>query len=229
MVTLTHIPFSFDKNQLFNLLRIKHDSSRAKEFENLLDEVQTIGKPKALYKVSFIDSKGTNSVTIDGVQFTSIVLRKNLDVIERVFPYIVTCGTEIDEVNTVGNLQKKMWIAFLKGNLLQTSIQYLQAHITKQYRVSNLSHMNPGSGDASVWPIEQQKQLFSIFGDVEKLIGVKLTQSLVLAPDMSGSGILFPTETTFASCQLCHRENCFARRAPFDKELWESMKIENNV
>jgi hypothetical protein len=83
--------------------------------------------------------------------------------------------------------------------------------------------MNPGSGDASVWPIEQQRDLFSMCGDVEKLIGVKLTKSLVLVPDMSVAGIFFPTEIHFESCQLCHRENCFLRRAPFDKELWESI------
>ena len=229
MVTLTHIPFSFDKNQLFDMFRIRNDSSRAKEFEDLLDEVQKKGKPKALYKVSFIDEKNTNSITIDRVQFTSVVLRKNLDAIERVFPFVITCGTEMDEIKVEGNLQKKMWIAFLKGSLLQSSMQYLQTHITKQYKVSNLSHMNPGSGDASVWPIEQQKQLFSIFGDVEKIVGVRLTKSLSLAPDMSGSGILFPTEVTFVSCQLCHRENCVLRKAQFGKELWESMKIEDNI
>lgn len=166
---------------------------------------------------------------MDGFKFTSIALRKNLDAVGRVFPFIVTCGSEIDKIKVEGNLQNKMWIAFIKGNLLQASMEYLQAHIKKQYKVSNLSHINTGSGDASVWPIEQQKQLFSIFGDVEKLIGVRLTKSLSLAPDMSGSGILFPAEVTFVSCQLCRRDNCVLRKAQFDKELWESMKIEDNM
>jgi hypothetical protein len=116
-----------------------------------------------------------------------------------------------------------MWIGFLKGTLLQTSIQYLGEHLAQRHKVSNLSSMNPGSGDASVWPFEQQRELFSMCGDVEKLIGVKLTKSLVLVPDMSVAGILFPTETDFESCQLCHRENCYLRRASFNRELWESI------
>ena len=119
-----------------------------------------------------------------------------------------------------------MWIGFLKGTLLQTSIQYLGEHLAQRHKVSNLSSMNPGSGDASVWPFEQQRELFSMCGDVEKLIGVKLTKSLVLVPDMSVAGILFPTETTFKSCQLCHRENCYLRRASFNRELWESINKE---
>jgi hypothetical protein len=28
------------------------------------------------------------------------------------------------------------------------------------------STMHPGAGDAAVWPIEQQKQLFALLGDV---------------------------------------------------------------
>ena len=78
MVPLTDIPFSFNKNLLFGTLNIRRDTDRAKEFEGLLDEVQAIGKPKALYKVSFIDEKGADSVTIDGVRFTSPALRKIL-------------------------------------------------------------------------------------------------------------------------------------------------------
>jgi len=225
MIPLTDIPFTFNLNQLSEQLRIKAGTDRAKVFEELVNKVQAIAKPKALYKVAFIEEKGKDSMTLDGVQFTSLALRKNLDAVERVFPYIATCGTEIDAIKIEqGDLQKKMWLAYLKGNLLQTSMQYLGEHLTNRYKVSNVSSMNPGSGDASVWPFEQQRELFSIFNDVEKLIGVKLTKSLVLVPDMSVAGILFPTETDFQSCQLCHRENCHLRRAPFDRELWESIK-----
>ena len=102
-------------------------------------------------------------------------------------------------------------------------MNFLREHLAKRYRVSNLSSMNPGSGDASVWPFEQQRELFSMCGDVEELIGVRLTKSLALVPDMSVAGILFPSEADFQNCQLCHRENCRFRRAPFDRELWESI------
>jgi hypothetical protein len=224
MVSFTEIPFALNTNQLFEYLRIEPGTDRAKEFEDLVNEVRKIGKPKALYKASFIDEKGEETITLDGVTFTSLALRKNLDSIERVFPYVATCGTEIDDIEIgQGDLQKKIWISFLKGSLLQASMQFLREHLTKRYGVSNLSSMNPGSGDASVWPFEQQRELFSMCGDVEELIGVRLTKSMVLVPDMSVAGILFPTEADFQSCQLCHRENCRFRRAPFDRELWESI------
>jgi hypothetical protein len=224
MLSFREIPFAFNMKQFFECLRMKPGTDRAKGFEDLVNVVQKIGKPKALCKSSFIGEKGEDTITLDGVTFTSLALRKNLDSIERVFPYVATCGTEIDDIETgQGDLQKKMWISFLKGNLLQASMQFLTEHLAKRYRVSNLSSMNPGSGDASVWPFEQQRELFSICGDVEDLIGVRLTKSMLLVPDMSVAGILFPTEIDFQSCQLCHRENCRFRRAPFDRELWESI------
>ena len=224
MISIRDIPFKINSDYLSETLHIELGTNLSKEFEELVSVVQEIGKPKALYKVSFIDNKDSDSVTIDDVTFTSLALRKNLDSVNRVFPYIATCGTEVDEIVIENDdLEKKVWLYYIKLNLLQTSIQYLIEQIERRYKVSDLSTMNPGSGDASVWPIEQLKGLFSIFSDVEGPIGVKLTESLVMVPEMSVTGILFASETSFQSCQLCHRANCPIRRAPFSKELWDSI------
>ena len=224
---LTNIPFSLERGPLFETLRIQPGSDNAKELDELVGEVMETGRPKALYKVSFLDEKSADSITMDGVTFTSPALRKNLDSVERVFPYIATCGVEMDNLEIEkGDMKKKLWIHLIKMKLLEFSGRYLAEQIEKQYKLPRLSTMNPGSGHASVWPFEQQKQLFSIFGDVEKRIGVRLTELLALVPDMSVSGILFPTETTFQSCQLCRREKCHGRRAPFNKELWDSINRE---
>jgi hypothetical protein len=224
MVSLTEIPFDLNTNQLLENLRIKPNTDRAKGVEDLVDEVREIGKPKALYKASYIEEKGGDTITLEGVRFTSLALRKNLDSIERIFPYVATCGAEVDNIEIVqGDLQKKVWIYFLKGILLQASMRFLREHVAERYKISNVSSMNPGSGDASVWPFEQQRELFAICGDVEASIGVRLTKSRILVPDMSVAGVLFPTEVDFQSCQLCHRERCRSRRAPFDRVMWESI------
>lgn len=224
MVALTEIPFTLDIRQLAVRMRIQNGSDRAKEFARLVDLVQETGKPKALYKESYIDSKDEDSVTIEGVRFTSRTLSRNVESVERVFPNIVTCGMELGAIAIEqGDLQKKSWISMLKGNLLMIAVQYLHEYIMKNYKIPKLSYMNPGSGDATVWPIEQQKDLFSLFDNVEDAIGVKLTRSFMMVPDMSVCGILIPTEVDFQSCQLCHREKCRLRRAPFDKKLWDSV------
>ena len=225
MILLTEVPFKLDIQQLQKELNIKSGSSDSRSFEELAGLVQELGKPKFLYKASFIDEKTADSITLEGIRFTSPALRLNLDSIERVFPYIATCGTEVEEIElSSGDLLSSYWLNALKLNLLEISIEYLNAQIKARYKFPNLATMNPGSGDATVWPIEQQIELFSIFGDVQAQIGVRLTPSFMMYPEMSVSGILFPTETSFQSCQLCQRENCSHRRAPFDPHLWDSVQ-----
>ena len=103
------------------------------------------------------------------------------------------------------------------------SIQFLTEHIARIYGASNLSFMGPGQGDPPIWPYEQLRELYSICGDVEELIGVRLTESLLMIPSASAAAIFFPTEVDFHGCQLCHSETCSHRLAPFDKSLWESV------
>ena len=81
-----------------------------------------------------------------------------------------------------------------------------------------VGRMNPGS--LSDWPLTEQRPLFSLMGDTDAAIGVRLMPSLLMAPTKSVSGIVFPTESTFASCQLCPRDECPNRRAPYDEGLW---------
>jgi hypothetical protein len=82
--------------------------------------------------------------------------------------------------------------------------------------------MSPGSGDVEIWPVSQQKELFAILDGVTPHIGVRLTDSMLMIPNKSVSGIVFPTEVDYRGCQVCHRQNCPNRSAPFDEDLWRS-------
>ena len=92
-----------------------------------------------------------------------------------------------------------------------------------KYAINGLSSMSPGS--LSDWPIEEQKPLFSILGDVETAIGVTLTENFLMVPTKSISGIYFPTDLPFYNCQLCSRKNCDSRKARFDKTLAREYNI----
>jgi len=224
MNSIINIPFELNIEALQKELNIKPDTEDSRSFKELAELVQDIGKPKFLYKASFIDEKNADSVKLEGVTFTSPALRLNLDTVGRVFPYIATCGTEVEEIGSPeGDILHNYWLNAIKLNLLEISIEVLEAQIDTRYKFSKLSSMNPGSGDVSVWPIEQQVELFSIFGDVEAQIGVRLTSSFMMVPEMSVSGIFFPTETSYQNCQLCQREICHHRSAAFDQQLWDSV------
>ena len=225
MEVLTGIPCKLNIQSLLKRCHIQEGSDDAVQFEALLNEARALASPKAVYKESFIDTKGKNFVIIDGVTFVSRALRANLEKVERAFPYVATCGRELDQINVSNHgFLGPFWLDTIKSVLLGLSRTYLNTYLERRYALGKTAAMSPGSGDATVWPIEQQKELFSIFGSVNDLIGVELTDSCLMIPNKSVSGIRFPTQIDFRSCMLCHRENCSGRSAPFDRKMWESHK-----
>jgi hypothetical protein len=232
MNTILTVPFTLSREEIQNKLAIKPGSRHETALGELLGQVEEIANPKALFRVSYIGARGHDNVTIEDATFYSAAMRANLENIGRVFPYVATCGREVDETPIDhNNIMLAYWLSTVKLDLLQSSVRHLRQTITDRYRLKNLSAMNPGSGEASVWPIEEQQLLFSLFGGpqvVHEAIGVQLTPTYLMIPDMSTSGILFPGETTYYNCQLCQRQDCPNRQVPFDAALWESVHPGSN-
>lgn len=220
MEIIDHIPVNLSVEQVLKRLHLDKDGKYAGDIQGLIEMVQPLTYPRAVYDVCYIDRKDKDSVEFGGVKFTSRVLRVNLDKAERVFPYIATCGTEVESIDIpADDLMRKFVLDNIKQIALGAAVRYLREHIDRKHRPGQMSAMNPGSLED--WPISEQRQLFSIFGDVENLIGVRLSDSFLMLPVKSVSGIYFPTEVRFESCQLCPRERCPGRRAPYDEKLKE--------
>ena len=220
MEVLGEIPFDIDADSLLAGLRIPPDSERAGEIRDMVEAVRPLVRPKAVYDACYIESKGHDTVEVGGVTFTSRVLRVNLDEAERVFPFVATCGREVAEyASSCDDLMVNYALDSLMEEALSAAIAFLRKHMTERHALGKTSVMNPGSLED--WPLSEQGPLFSIFGDVGELIGVKLTDSFLMVPLKSVSGIVFPTEIRFESCQLCPRELCPGRRAKYDPSLWE--------
>jgi len=219
MEILDNIPVNLEREKIIERLRLDHGGKQIVEMvQELIDVVVSTARPKAVYKVSYVDNNNGNSVDIDGIKFSSRVLCANLNKVERVFPYIATCGTELDRVPLPSeDVLRAFCLDTIQTMVLGVAINYLADHVKQKYILGQMSHMNPGSLED--WPITQQRELFSLFGDVEGLIGVRLTQDYVMRPLRSSSGIYFPTEIRFESCQLCPREKCIGRRATYDSNL----------
>ena len=227
MEIIKDIPFILNTPALLERVHLRPGSEDAHEFEQLLHLARKIGKPKAIYTEAYVELSDDDSVSLNGIRFTSPMLRNNLTNIDRIFAYVATCGREMDQVTLVdANILAIFWWDAIKESLLVTASQYLSGLLERRYQLKKTASMNPGSGDVNVWPIEQQRELFALLGDVRGQIGVELTDSFLMIPNKTVSGILFPTERDFRTCQVCHRKNCQNRRAPFDQVLWESIQHE---
>jgi hypothetical protein len=216
MEIIEHIPLLLDLEEIKGKLRIKRARDKA-TFQSLLEQAEPLIHPKAVYKDTFVDERFTDGVVIEGIRFKSRVLLKNLDGVERIFPHVITIGMGVEEmIRECDGLLEHYYLDVIGNAALIKAQEYVEEKLRSQFGLDRISYMRPGSLED--WPIEQQKPLFSLLGDVEDAIRVKLTESLLMIPRKSISGICFPTEVTFYSCQLCPRERCEGRKAPYSEE-----------
>lgn len=219
-VILDDITFDINFESLFNKISIKKDSKQAEDVKQMAEEAMEIANLKGMYRIAYIDERGEDYVVIDGIKLTSRVLQVNLDSVQRVFPYVATCGTELEEwsLQYDEDILKGYWADVIKEMAFRTARKNLEAHMS-QKNPGPTSSMNPGS--LRDWPIKEQQKLFQLLGNVKDKIGVELSDSFLMSPVKSGSGIWFPTETKFENCQLCPRSDCPSRKAPYDENLYE--------
>ena len=229
MEVLNSISVNLELETVLKKLRMRNKGeSVEKSVQEVIDLARPVAKPKAVYEVAYVENKNGDSLDIGGVRFNSHVLRVNLDKVERVFPYVVTCGRELEEIEFPSHeFIKSYYLDQIKEVILTLARTYLEDYLKRKYALGKISRMSPGAGSLNDWPITQQRELFSIFGNVEDLIGVTLTDKCLMFPIKSTSGIYFPTEVTFVSCQLCPREKCIGRKATYSLEMVKKYRGEN--
>ena len=218
MEVLDRIPVTLDREAV--AARLRHNPARAGalDLDALLEQACSLVALRAVYEISYTGAKGEDTVEVAGVTFRSRVLRRNLDRVQKVFPFIMTAGPALEaEAAASGDLLKQYYLEEMANLALESGAAWLSERFRTRWGFPGLASMDPGSLED--WPITEQPKLFSIFGDTERLIGVRLTDSLLMVPRKSISGIFFPSEEGFSSCQLCEREKCPSRRTPFDPTL----------
>lgn len=226
-IVMEQIPFHVDLGVLSQELCVREGTDYFEDLEHLFREAERIGKPKAFYKLSFIEAKEDSHVVIDGIILRSRVLRVNLEKVNRVFPYVATCGTELEEWSDgFENTLERYWAEGIKEAALRVAVDFMERDILERFQPGMIARISPGSLED--WPIEEQRPLFSILGDPKGVTGIHLSDSLLMAPTKSVSGICFPTEVSFSSCQLCLREICPSRRAPYNRVLYERKYLNKN-
>jgi len=219
-VVLKEIPFHIDRDSLMKTVRVKPGSRYEDELNELALAAEKIARPKALYRAVYFDAMDDDRVMVDGVLLKSRVLRVNLAHAHRIFPFVATCGMELEEWSrSKKDIMQRFLADTMKDQALRSVFQFTERHFKEKYGLEKTAAMTPGS--LPDWPIEEQRPLFAILGDIQDAIGVRITQELVIIPSFSVSGILFPTEVSFQSCQLCPREKCQGRRAAYDKGLYD--------
>jgi len=214
-IILSQIPFDIDTDSMRKSLRVKQGSLDERSFKDMADQARSLGRPCAVYRESFVEERNDAGATIDGVSFRSRLLGRNLKDVMRVFPYCATCGRELDEwASDISGLRLRLWADGIMMAALGCAIAALNEDIERRFRPGRLSYMNPGSLDD--WPLSEQRGLFTLVDG--SIIGVQLTDTFLMRPLKTTTGIMFPSEEDFQSCRYCSRDQCPGRRAPYDPD-----------
>ena len=195
---------------------------RARAGTELYDRVRWLqarayetGRPKALLVEAAVEESGAETVRVGGVDIPSPLVREKLLQSPVAYAYLLTCGQEVDDWSkTLTDIVDVFYVDELKKLWLGCAEKAVRAEAQKRLAPdAALSSLNPGS--LPQWPIEGQRELFRVLGDTEGTVGVRLTESCLMLPSKSVSGILFQDHTGHVNCALCPRENCPNRRVQF--------------
>ena len=213
-------PMTISVDRLFKQLHMdfNQDDEDVQRVQSMLEEALAIANPKAVYGIAAIEEKGEDYIVAGGVKIPSLLVRKNVEQVGRIFPFVATCGTEVEDWSKeFSDVLEQYWADTIK-TLLLMEIRSALSDIVKQTYVpdANLSVMSPGS--LKEWPLPQQATLFHLIGSVTEDTGVTLTESFLMLPSKSVSGFFFSNQGTYENCQLCPILRCPGRRAPYQPD-----------
>jgi hypothetical protein len=223
---LRNIPIYLDLSKVMTrLLFHSNMTCPVGEVPKFLKQAVSIARPEAIYKSSPVKDKVGNDLKIDGINFNNSILRVNLKQVDRVFPYVVTCRQKMDSLMLSSDYAGISYtVNIIQEMILAEALNYLQSYITNRYNLDYLWSLMPG--ELQAWPAEDRTLLFSILGNVEELIGVRLSSNNSLVPKYSACGIFYVAKMEFEGCQVCPQEPCMGRRAPYCEELALNFQIE---
>ena len=186
------------------------------ELADMIDEAIPFADPVVLFGICPVTAE-KNQVQVNGITIPSEIAFDKLHGKNRCFPYICTCGTALEKWSKqyAGDLLSEYWADEIKKYFLMRIRVEMNTWLKEQFKTGgHLASLNPGS--IAAWPISGQAELFAVLGGrefVRERIGVIYTDSFLMLPSKSVSGIAFESETFYENCQYCPIENCPGRRA----------------
>ncbi|TFG06772.1 hypothetical protein EU538_09745 [Candidatus Thorarchaeota archaeon] len=185
---------------------------------DLIQEGAKLLITRTMHLISRARRLGADMVEISGVEIRSRVLAHFIDGDSEVFPYLVSIDHRYEEwIEQLDDTIHQYYFERLGDLVIFDFRNSLAEKLREQFGHPFVSDFRPGSIDD--WPLKGQEKLFRIIGDAETAIGVRLSDTYLMYPRKSLSGIMFKTEKPFHTCFLCDRSVCESRLAPFKPSL----------
>ncbi len=184
--------------------------------EEVCQELAPLCKPQGAFRMCkgvWLDSE---SVAIEEQVFhVGKIIAPCLEKAECFAVFVVTAGAEyegyMEELNLKGDLLK-VFMADAVGSVIAEAC--VNEVIRKMEAAVPMKHTYPYSPGYCGWNVKEQALLFALLP--EKTCGVSLTDSCLMLPIKSVSGIIGfgkQVEGSPYGCAICNSKNCYKRRS----------------
>ena len=214
----------FDETDVLKRLGMPPEHRFAATIRDLLERTKNIAEPKALFMECTVEKVTEEIAVVDGVPLCSELLASRLRNVPKVYPYLCTCGLELDAYGeTLTDMSEKFAFDAIM-DFYQKQMEFIVkgrvVNLLPEGYVVGIS--NPGS--LSGWTIHEQKKLFALYGDAAAEIGVSLKPHFLMTPLKTTSGICYQMKELSTDCVYCQREDCPRRKEPYcEKALLETL------
>ena len=184
------IDVKIDKDEIFKQLHMEEDNDCMCEVLDLIKAAEKLSNPKGVFREVFISANDNNSIVINGTRFESPTLCSKLIGSKKVFVYVVTSGMELYEwCNSISDMLENYWANIINQVIVISAQKVLEDSIKDEFKVNHLNKMSPGFVED--WSMNEQNKLFGLLQGSTDSIGVKLTESSLMIPIKSLSGIWY--------------------------------------
>lgn len=180
-------------------------------------ELEQCAEARAVWR-EFPLIKNENEIQIGSIQTVSKSLGRNLSDCSSVILFGATLGTKVDVMlHRYGKLQMSKAVVFQAASvaMLETFCDEKNQQLKEEYLKKGLylrPRFSPGYGD---FPLECQNELVPML-DLNRRIGVTLTDSLLMAPSKSVTAVIgvseIPVNCKIQGCEICGKKDCVYRR-----------------
>lgn len=188
------------------------------ELEEVIAIAENISKARVLYRILDTVSIRKKEFSIDNLEFNcGSKIARQLRNAEQLIVFVCTSGHGITQqykeyIRT--NELVKAYFADMLGNIIvEKAMDIIQERISEEMKTRGISITNRYSPGYCNWNINEQAKIFSILPD--NPCGVKLTESSLMIPSKSISGVIGcgkNVKYTAYGCQLCELEMCIYRK-----------------
>ena len=212
---LSLYPVEMTLDSLLSALHLDMQHGLIDDIIEVYQSALEVAKPVAVFAPFPIDDRD-GAIWLNGVKLDEPFVHIMLSGSSVVVPYVASCGKEIDAWSKAydGDCFEQFVADTIKQLCLEVVCKRLFGEVReKHFSTGFISTINPGS--ICEWPTSSQPLLFDIIGNVTDDIGVVLSDSCLMIPSKSWSGIMFRTDQEFHNCQLCPKLDCPNRKAPY--------------